>query len=547
METLADQSLETPKLQRLVAYGMQLLVIWGVALIVLFMQRLPSEEIAQALDRTTSWHQQWRVLDDGLRAVQLRAAALDDVGQVSASGESAVAARAAFQTLRNIRICDPSQAQGERERLDELARTLDLLGTLPTGVDDLQVSAERARARLRELDQFTQTCIDAQLQDFAALTETTRQRVLALLLAILVGVAGVIWLRRIDRAQLRSQLRFNQQLIDAIPLPLSLKSARGKFLLVNKAFEEKYEVSRSQLAGQSARMLLSPAAAQRIEKMDARALASREPINEIFDIDDPEGGRHVQVRVRALRHPDNLVTGIVAIETDVTALRTNEAQLLESNAKLNQLSLKMLEAHEDERRRIARDLHDEVGQILTALKLQLASIAKLPHLESPAAAMLTPIDLTDEALRHTRDLSASLHPHLLDDLGLEAALNWLINRFIRPSLPLVDLRCQLRPARGPQEIELVAFRVVQEALTNVVRHAGASRAGVILEARHDTLSIEVIDDGVGFDAGETWFDLLRATSVGVTSMRARVSEVGGDLHMDSNPGVGTSLRVRLPW
>ena len=133
--------------------------------------------------------------------------------------------------------------------------------------------------------------------------------------------------------------------------------------------------------------------------------------------------------------------------------------------------MKMIDAQEDERRRIARDLHDQVGQILTALKLQLSSLARRDRIDMPALALATSIDLAEEALRHTRDLSASLHPHLLDDLGLEPALNWLLDRFIRPSIPRVELRCRLAPARGPADIELVAFRVVQEALTNVVRHA----------------------------------------------------------------------------
>ncbi|MEO5671046.1 MAG: ATP-binding protein, partial [Ramlibacter sp.] len=183
----------------------------------------------------------------------------------------------------------------------------------------------------------------------------------------------------------------------------------------------------------------------------------------------------------------------------------------------------------------------------TALKLQLASLARRERIDSPADAFTTPIDLAEEALRHTRDLSASLHPHLLDDLGLEPALNWLIDRFIRPSVPQVELRCRLEPARGPESSELVAFRVVQEALTNVVRHADATRVGVMLESDNGELTIEVIDDGVGFDAGVSWFDLQRSTSLGVTSMRDRVNEIGGDLHMDSRLGSGTSLLVHLPW
>jgi two-component system, NarL family, sensor histidine kinase UhpB len=276
-------------------------------------------------------------------------------------------------------------------------------------------------------------------------------------------------------------------------------------------------------------------------------LGSAEPVDETFAIADERGERHVMVRVQALRRRDGMVLGVVGVQTDVTTLRQKEDQLTEINAKLRQLSVKMIGAQEEERSRIARDLHDHVGQILTALKLQLASLSKRERIDAPPVAMAMSIELAEEALRHTRDLSASLHPHLLDDLGLLAAMRWLIDRFIRPSIADVELRCILAPSRGPQASELVAFRVVQEALTNVIRHASASRVGVILETVDGQLAIEVLDDGVGFAAGETWFDLQRATSLGMTNMRDRVSEIGGELRAESTAGVGTSLRVRLPW
>lgn len=211
------------------------------------------------------------------------------------------------------------------------------------------------------------------------------------------------------------------------------------------------------------------------------------------------------------------------------------------------LTRQLIVAQEDERRRISRDLHDHVGQILTALKMQLASLSRNMSIPDPAVALQAPISLAEEALRQTRDLTASLHPHLLEDLGVEPALNWLVERFIRPSLPGIELRCRLEPARGAGNIELVAFRVVQEALTNVVRHANASRAGVIMESRDGVMRIEVIDDGGGFDAASPWIEPQHARSVGLAAMHKRVSEVGGVLVLESTPGVGASVRVQLPW
>ncbi len=217
------------------------------------------------------------------------------------------------------------------------------------------------------------------------------------------------------------------------------------------------------------------------------------------------------------------------------------------DAHIERMSMQLIAAQEEERRRISRDLHDHVGQILTALKMQLASMARKQSIADPAQALQASMSLAEEALRQTRDLTASLHPHLLEDLGLEPALNWLIERFIRPSLPDVELRCRLTPPRSAGNVELVAFRVVQEALTNVVRHANATRIGIIMEARNATLRIEIIDDGEGFDAGNTCFALQQASSVGLAAMQKRVSELGGDLILDSTPGVGTSVRAVLPW
>ncbi len=349
-----------------------------------------------------------------------------------------------------------------------------------------------------------------------------------------------------EDASTRDQLRFNEQVVEAVPHALSLRDEAGRFLLVNRAFEAAHGIDRTRLLGKAAQDVLPAGVTAAIARNDAQAKRGHAPIDFDTRFDGVAGqARSVRIRVQALRRVDASLIGVMALETDVSALRDKEDELFALNAKMGQMSARLIEAQEDERRRISRDLHDQVGQILTALKLQLASLARRDSVEGRALA--APIELTEEALRHARDLTASLHPHLLDDLGLAPAMRWLIDRFIRPSLPEVELRCEMEPERGAAATELVAFRVVQEALTNVVRHAQATRAGVMLEAHDGHLSIEVFDDGEGFDAGNTWFDLQRRTSIGVASMRERVAELGGDFQIDSTPGVGTRLRAWLPW
>jgi PAS domain S-box-containing protein len=509
-------------------------LVVGVSLVLLvyLFTRLPVQELLAAMDRFSQRREQLQQLDRNVASLPQEGALASLRGDL----RSLASTRCAF---------DPEGRADDAHaaRLSELAEAYQR----DPGAARGQPLPARLREEMRALDAGADACLRRQVADIAEQAIWIRSGTLALVSMITLAVLGVILLRRYDQAQLREQLRFNEQLIDAIPLPLSLRSPDGRFMLVNRAFEGKHRVRREHLLGQPVADTLPKVDAEAIAMMDARAAASAQPVEETFELPDGGDSRFVQVKVHALRRVDDSMIGTIGIQSDVTALRRKEAQLTEINAKLGQLSVKMIDAQEDERRRIARDLHDQVGQILTALKLQLGSLAKRPAIDAPASAMLMPIDLAEEALRHTRDLSASLHPHLLDDLGLESALGWLIDRFIRPSLPDVELRARLQPARGPEAIELVAFRVVQEALTNVVRHAEASRVGVILEAHDGTLSIEVIDDGVGFDAGETWIDLQRSTSLGVGSMHDRVTEMGGQLSVESQAGTGTSLRVRLPW
>jgi two-component system, NarL family, sensor histidine kinase UhpB len=508
-------------------------IVVGVSLVLLayLFTRIPVEDLSSAMDRYS-----------------VRRGEIAQVGRAIDAFPAATAVASIPSRLRSLGATPcafDNAAAADNARLAQLGNLTDAYRRLPAAQGEQLLA--RMRESVRELETGAETCLNLEVADVVTKAVWIRRGTMVLVGMIALSVLGVIVLRHHDQQQLRQQLRFNEQLIDAIPLPLSLRSPEGRFMLVNQAFERKYKVWREHLIGQPVQDTLPKVHAEGFAVMGARAAASAEPLEQTFDIVEGKSSRHVQVKVHALRRVDESIIGVIGIETDVTALRHKEVQLTETNLKLGQLSVKMIDAQEDERRRIARDLHDQVGQILTALKLQLGSLAKRAKIDAPAEAMLMPIDLAEEALRHTRDLSASLHPHLLDDLGLESALGWLIDRFIRPSIPAVELRCRLQPARGPEAIELVAFRVVQEALTNVVRHAGATRVGVILEAHEGMLTIEVIDDGVGFDAGESWIDLQRSTSLGVGSMHDRVTEIGGELGVESKAGTGTSLRVRLPW
>jgi PAS domain S-box-containing protein len=220
------------------------------------------------------------------------------------------------------------------------------------------------------------------------------------------------------------------------------------------------------------------------------------------------------------------------------AVRANREQL-------KALSRRLLTAQEEERRRLAVELHDELGQVLTAVKINLAS------LQCPAGAATAPANLrdtiasVDKAMERVRDLALDLRPSVLDDLGLAAAVRWYGDRFARTMEIDTHLSIDAVPKLSP-ELETACFRVAQEALTNVARHAQARNVWVDLHLVGDALDLRVRDDGVGFDARVARERAIGGASMGLLGMQERVSLAGGVYELSTGPGRGTEVRACLP-
>lgn len=200
------------------------------------------------------------------------------------------------------------------------------------------------------------------------------------------------------------------------------------------------------------------------------------------------------------------------------------------------------QVQEDERRRLARELHDGVGQNLTALRHRLAALAPLLPDEGEARAHLeSALALCADTLEDTRKLSRLLRPPILDDLGLEAALRWLARSLDSGQGPHIALDLQpLPPLDG--ELQTLVFRVAQEALNNAVRHAGAREVLMRVVARDGRLQLQVADDGRGCDPEHA----MRAGGSGLGGMRERLRLYDGRLELHSAPGEGTRLRAVVP-
>jgi len=226
-------------------------------------------------------------------------------------------------------------------------------------------------------------------------------------------------------------------------------------------------------------------------------------------------------------------------------IRERTHELHEMSRKMQGLSRELMRVQEEERRRLARELHDEVGQALTVVKINLQSL--LQSTDLPPERLEDSIGIVDDTLHEIRNLAMSLRPTLLDDLGLNAALhNYLATYSQRTGLG-TQFNTALGGQRLPRDLETACFRVTQEALTNVLRHSHASRVQVDVSADEDNLLLSVIDDGWGFDVKTVTGKSQPGKSMGLLGMEERVAQMGGHLTIDSAPGGGgTRILARFP-
>jgi two-component system, NarL family, sensor kinase len=225
-----------------------------------------------------------------------------------------------------------------------------------------------------------------------------------------------------------------------------------------------------------------------------------------------------------------------------------ESVILERTAELQILSQRLLKVQDEEKRRLARDLHDSTGQTLAALKISISFLLDHCRKDSSTLAFVSEVAaLADQAIDEIRTTSYLLHPPLLDEVGFRCAAEWYIEGFAKRSGIQVTLDLGTERERLPMRMEIALFRVLQEALTNVHRHSGATRVSVCFHRRSETVFLEVEDSGSGIPAER----LLRLrqgnaeTGVGMAGMRERVNELNGTLDIKSDSR-GTSIRALVP-
>jgi len=285
-----------------------------------------------------------------------------------------------------------------------------------------------------------------------------------------------------------------------------------------------------------------------LESPTAEVLRTGVPLrNRELVIGRPDGTRvPVLASVVPLRDAQGAMIGAVSCLQDITDRKRAEETLRESNEKLQLLSRRLVESQETERRHIARELHDEVGQTLTVVEMNLQAAMQSSRAASVSRRLNDSLQAVGRVLAQVRDLSLNLRPSMLDDLGLESALRWYTKRQAALSGLQAEFQADALENRLEPMIETACFRVAQEALTNVVRHARARAVTVALRKQNGHLHLFVRDDGAGFEVATLHERAVQGASLGLLSMEERATLVGGGLELKSTPGQGAEVHAWFP-
>ena len=293
---------------------------------------------------------------------------------------------------------------------------------------------------------------------------------------------------------------------------------------------------------------VDPEDRERMSELVRRSLEERQPFEVEYRIVRNDGEvRTIHARAQFVPDGERLARRAIGIAQDVTDRKRAEADLHESRERLVALSKRLIEVQETERHRISRELHDEIGQALTALKINLL-VARRPGDDDGERddRLADSLRIVETAIRQVRDISLALRPSLLDDLGLVSALRWYVDS--QAQRAGLEARFEAEPPeiRLAPHLEIGAYRIVQEALTNVVRHARAKRVEARIEQTGKKLRLSIRDDGVGFDVAAARQRARRGTSLGLLTMSERARLLGGSLVIHSTPRRGVEVRVTLP-
>jgi PAS domain S-box-containing protein len=313
---------------------------------------------------------------------------------------------------------------------------------------------------------------------------------------------------------------------------------KGTYTSINLAAEKLTGYSRQEILGKDFSSFVAPEYVEQVRENLCRKL--REQGETTYEVEViTKNGQRVPVEVSSrLIYKEGVPVG-------VQGTARNIAERKRAEEALRGFSRQLIQAQEAERESIARELHDQIGQLLTAIQINLKTIRD-SKAEGSALLLNEGVTLVDKAIQQVRDLSFELRPSLLDDLGLTAALQWYTDHYRQRTG--IQTTTSISPEsrnRLPRELETSCFRIVQEALTNVARHAQAKNVAIDVRTGNGELSLSIKDDGMGFNSYAAT-NGMSPNSLGLRGMEERVRSLGGKLEILSAPSEGTEVRVYFP-
>ncbi len=335
-------------------------------------------------------------------------------------------------------------------------------------------------------------------------------------------------------------LREHSRLLDLANDAIFIRSFDGTVAYWNEGAERLYGWTKEEVVQNGLGTLLQTKFPLPFEKIKEAVVREGNWEGEL--VHTRKGGSHITVASRwtLWSNQEGVPLGWLQINTDITGRKRAEESL-------RNLSARLLQLQDDERRRIARELHDSAGQILVALDINLALIQKNAENHSPKTvnAINESLALVQQLSKELRTISHLLHPPLLDEAGLRSAVQWYVDGFAKRSKIPVDLNLSSDLGRLPRELETTIFRIVQECLTNIHRHSASATASIRISRNSDGVSVEVRDHGKGISNSSRNASSPVTPGVGIQGMRERVRQLGGHLKIRSGTN-GTTVSAILP-
>ncbi len=335
-----------------------------------------------------------------------------------------------------------------------------------------------------------------------------------------------------------------ETILDLLPVVIFYKDTRNNFIRVNKYFAEVQNLTKKEMEGKSCFELFPKNQAQKYWDDDLEVINSGKPkLNFEESWESAEGTRWVNTNKVPYIDERGEVKGVLGIALDITDRKLAEEQLKSSRVQLQNLAAHLQSAREEERMSIAREIHDELGQVLSALKMDFSWLSK--RLPKDMKALIEKIEsmneLIDSSIATIKRISAELRPGLLDDLGLVAAIEWQSEKFAKRTGIKCRVKAEIKEQMLNKDYRIALCRIVQEALTNIGRHANATRAKVSLKMKAKELELRVSDNGKGIDEKQ----VADRKSLGLIGIKERARSLCGEATIQGVQGKGTTVTVKI--